>query len=293
MDKGNGESPASFESKPHHGQAMLMNQKSLQTCIEQLFKSARLDTTQNLTWYYLGRAFACKGNNRDAFIAYKNIVNNPEFTDDTWCSIGILYFKQKQYIDALQAFICAVQIDKKHFAAWLNLAVLYEHDGQLSEALTCYRNALRSRVNSRDARPEGEAVESLDEADNEAVEDKSKRKELRLIYERTRILATYLESDKAVKQGQHSLPPLNQAFLLQIPSELRQKIVSNSQQSLRDVGFGPDNESTTSGSPKTSLSPNQTKANNQNNPKISPSNMEPPAKRIKTTKKVFFFNLMS
>ena len=126
-----------------------VNPKSLQISIDYLSKSAQLDPSQNLTWYYLGRALACKGNSREAFISYKNSVNNPEASSDTWCSIGVLYHQQKQCMDALQAFICAIQLNHKHFSAWLNLGVLYEQDNQLDEALKCYKTAMRLRIKKK------------------------------------------------------------------------------------------------------------------------------------------------
>ena len=44
-------------------------------------------------------------------------------------------------MDALQAYICAVQLDKQHSAAWTDLGVLYETVNQPKDALTCYLNA--------------------------------------------------------------------------------------------------------------------------------------------------------
>ena len=38
----------------------------------------------------------------------------------------VLYQQQNQPMDALQAYICAVQLDKSHTAAWTDLAILYE-----------------------------------------------------------------------------------------------------------------------------------------------------------------------
>ena len=125
-----------------------LNRKSLQLTLEYLSKSAQLDSSQNATWYYYGRALACKGSSREAFISYKNSVNNPEASGDTWCSIGILYYQQKQFMDSLQAFICAIQLDRSHFSAWLNLAILYEQDNQLEEALKCYKTAVKCKLDN-------------------------------------------------------------------------------------------------------------------------------------------------
>ena len=46
-------------------------------------------------------------------------------------------------MDALQAYICAVQLDKSHTAAWTDLAILYESVHQPKDALTCYLNATK------------------------------------------------------------------------------------------------------------------------------------------------------
>jgi tetratricopeptide (TPR) repeat protein len=124
----------------------LINRQTLQLTLEYLTKSAQLDPNQNLTWYYLGRAFACKGDSREAFIAYKNSVSTPEATGHTWCSIGVLYHQQHQFMDALQAFVCAIQLEHRHYAAWLNLGILYEQDNQFEEALKCYKLAVKSKL---------------------------------------------------------------------------------------------------------------------------------------------------
>ena len=46
-------------------------------------------------------------------------------------------------MDALQAYICAVQFDKDHEAAWSNLGILYESVNQPRDALGCYLNATK------------------------------------------------------------------------------------------------------------------------------------------------------
>ena len=48
-------------------------------------------------------------------------------------------------MDALQAYICSVQLDKEHWAAWTNLGILYESQSQPHDALACYTNATRNR----------------------------------------------------------------------------------------------------------------------------------------------------
>lgn len=49
-------------------------------------------------------------------------------------------------MDALQAYICAVQLDHNHAAAWMDLGTLYESCGQPHDAIKCYINATRSKA---------------------------------------------------------------------------------------------------------------------------------------------------
>ncbi len=48
-------------------------------------------------------------------------------------------------MDALQAYICAVQLDNSHTAAWSDLGVLYEGNHRPQDAATCYTNADRGK----------------------------------------------------------------------------------------------------------------------------------------------------
>ena len=52
-------------------------------------------------------------------------------------------------MDALQAFVCAIQIDNKHATAWLNLGILYESSGYTQDALICYRKAIQEKDGTR------------------------------------------------------------------------------------------------------------------------------------------------
>lgn len=48
-------------------------------------------------------------------------------------------------MDALQAYICAVQLDHSHAAAWMDLGTLYESCNQPQDAIKCYINATCSK----------------------------------------------------------------------------------------------------------------------------------------------------
>lgn len=43
----------------------------------------------------------------------------------------VLYQQQNQPMDALQAYVCAIQLDPTHVAAWTDLGILYEACEQL------------------------------------------------------------------------------------------------------------------------------------------------------------------
>lgn len=62
------------------------------------------------------------------------------------CSGRVLYQQQNQPMDALQAYICAVQLDHSHAAAWMDLGTLYESCNQPQDAIKCYINATRSKA---------------------------------------------------------------------------------------------------------------------------------------------------
>uniref|UniRef100_A0A673X9L9 [histone H3]-trimethyl-L-lysine(27) demethylase n=1 Tax=Salmo trutta TaxID=8032 RepID=A0A673X9L9_SALTR len=98
--------------------------------IQCLQKSLEADPNSGQSWYFLGR----------------QSIDKSEASADTWCSIGVLYQQQNQPMDALQAYICAVQLDHGHAAAWMDLGTLYESCSQPHDAIKCYINAMRSKA---------------------------------------------------------------------------------------------------------------------------------------------------
>lgn len=44
---------------------------------------------------------------------------------------------------SLQAFVCAVELDAEHSAAWTDLGQLYEIHHQFEDALNCYKQAVK------------------------------------------------------------------------------------------------------------------------------------------------------
>uniref|UniRef100_A0A4Y6EQY7 [histone H3]-trimethyl-L-lysine(27) demethylase n=1 Tax=Brachionus koreanus TaxID=1199090 RepID=A0A4Y6EQY7_9BILA len=219
-----------------------LNRKSLQLSLEYLIKSAQLDPHQNLTWYYLGRAFTCKLSSREAFISFRNSVNNPKSNSNTWSSIGVLYYMQKQYMDSLHAFVCALKAEPKHFASWLNLGVLYEKNNQIDECLKCYKYAIRLKL-AEIGLCDDQLVANLDLLSQKLDElylaehqhEKLYKEEFIQLVRRVRLLDQYADllGDKILKDkyskiqsspNQAVLPKLADAFNLDIPHDLKQKI---------------------------------------------------------------------
>ncbi|KAM5197437.1 lysine-specific demethylase 6A isoform 14-T14 [Hipposideros larvatus] len=114
----------------HHTVDLLGDKAAKESyAIQYLQKSLEADPNSGQSWYFLGR----------------QSIDKSEASADTWCSIGVLYQQQNQPMDALQAYICAVQLDHGHAAAWMDLGTLYESCNQPQDAIKCYLNATRSK----------------------------------------------------------------------------------------------------------------------------------------------------
>ncbi|EJD75340.1 JmjC domain-containing protein [Loa loa] len=179
-----------------------------------LIQSKELEPNCGKTYYYLGRCYGeLQDRAHDAFVYYRHSIDKSEADADTWCSIGVLYQQQSQPMDALQAFICAVQSDREHSAAWTDLGRLYEVNCQFSDALHCFKKALKCQP----AAPEA-------------------------LKARIRVLEKELHPSSLLIGNLRSLPPselpgLNEAWRLSIPAELSQRqeeFLKQKQQRYRD-----------------------------------------------------------
>uniref|UniRef100_A0AC35EV20 Uncharacterized protein n=1 Tax=Panagrolaimus sp. PS1159 TaxID=55785 RepID=A0AC35EV20_9BILA len=118
-------------------------QQNLKDAELYLKEAQKFDDQNSRSFYYLGRLYSEKPNQANvAFINYRASIDKNEHDADTWCSIGVLYKIQSQDLDALQAFVCAVQINPTHSAAWTNLGKLYEHHCFYRDANYCYKKAV-------------------------------------------------------------------------------------------------------------------------------------------------------
>lgn len=140
---------SSATPKPNNRKQNMFNHQNalsndrMDAALNYLNLSYRTDSDPK-TSYYLGRCFTNIGEYHRAFDSYRSVLDREESTADTWCSIGVLYHRQNQPTDALQAYIRSVQFDKQHTVAWMNLGILYENHHQFNDALNCYQHALRS-----------------------------------------------------------------------------------------------------------------------------------------------------
>ena len=61
---------------------------------------------------------------------------------------GAQAFRNAQYAEAVEHFKTAVELDPTYAAAYNNLAVAYEHEGQFSKAREAYERALKLEPNN-------------------------------------------------------------------------------------------------------------------------------------------------
>ncbi|VDM95555.1 unnamed protein product [Thelazia callipaeda] len=165
-----------------------------------LLQSKELEPTCGKTYYHLGRCYGeLQDRAHDAFVHYRHSIDKSEADADTWCSIGVLYQQQSQPMDALQAFICAVQSDREHSAAWTDLGRLYEVNCQFADALHCFKKALKC---------EPAAPEAL-------------KARIRVLEKELHPSSLLIGNLRSLQPNE--LPSLNEAWRLSIPAELSQR----------------------------------------------------------------------
>uniref|UniRef100_A0A2K5PEX0 [histone H3]-trimethyl-L-lysine(27) demethylase n=1 Tax=Cebus imitator TaxID=2715852 RepID=A0A2K5PEX0_CEBIM len=115
---------------------------------ENLPAQVKATVLQQLGWMHHNMDVAGDKATKESYaIQYlrKSIEADPN-SGQSWYFLGsVLYQQQNQPMDALQAYICAVQLDNGHAAAWMDLGTLYESCSQPQDAIKCYLNATRSK----------------------------------------------------------------------------------------------------------------------------------------------------
>uniref|UniRef100_A0A3Q3FLK0 [histone H3]-trimethyl-L-lysine(27) demethylase n=1 Tax=Kryptolebias marmoratus TaxID=37003 RepID=A0A3Q3FLK0_KRYMA len=116
---------------------------------ENLPAQVKATTLQQLGWMHHTVEQLGDKDTKDSYAIQclqKSLEADPN-SGQSWYLLGsVLYQQQNQPMDALQAYICAVQLDHSHAAAWMDLGTLYESCGQLHDAMKCYINATRSKA---------------------------------------------------------------------------------------------------------------------------------------------------
>uniref|UniRef100_A0A8L0DP17 [histone H3]-trimethyl-L-lysine(27) demethylase n=1 Tax=Oncorhynchus mykiss TaxID=8022 RepID=A0A8L0DP17_ONCMY len=116
---------------------------------ENLPAQVKAATLQQLGWMHHTVELLGDPGSKDSYAIQclqKSLEADPN-SGQSWYFLGsVLYQQQNQPMDALQAYICAVQLDHSHAAAWMDLGTLYESCGQPHDAIKCYINATRSKA---------------------------------------------------------------------------------------------------------------------------------------------------
>ncbi|KAI6192137.1 Histone demethylase UTY [Aphelenchoides bicaudatus] len=126
------------EDKEEKDKLLAAAERSIQLALKRQPRNAR-------SLCYLGRVVSQRSQEESANFAFENFRQAIDIDADsnTWFGIGELYLQQRQPLDALQAFACAVQLDRRHCTSWASLGRLYEKHRQFQHALHCYREAVQ------------------------------------------------------------------------------------------------------------------------------------------------------
>uniref|UniRef100_A0A665X551 [histone H3]-trimethyl-L-lysine(27) demethylase n=1 Tax=Echeneis naucrates TaxID=173247 RepID=A0A665X551_ECHNA len=135
-----------YEIQKRYRAAKEAYESLLQT--EDLPAQVKATTLQQLGWMHHTVEQLGDRATRDSYAIQclqKSLEADPN-SGQSWYFLGrVLYQQQNQPMDALQAYICAVQLDHSHAAAWMDLGTLYESCNQPHDAIKCYINATRSK----------------------------------------------------------------------------------------------------------------------------------------------------
>jgi len=98
---------------------------------------------------------------------YNRIIDADAYSLEAWFNLGLVYFNQANYPQALEAFDYVTVIDEEDFGGWLQKGNTLFHLNRFEDSLECYR-----RCEEKVAYPDllqvfmGECYEKLDEYNN-------------------------------------------------------------------------------------------------------------------------------
>ena len=70
---------------------------------------------------------------------YNRIIDIDAYSVEAWFNLGLVYFSQENYLQALEAFDYVTVIDEEDFGGWLQKGNTLFHLDRFSESLECYR----------------------------------------------------------------------------------------------------------------------------------------------------------
>lgn len=77
-----------------------------------------------------------------------------------WCSLGVLFYQLNQYLDALDAYSRAINLNPNICEVWYNVGTLYDTCNQTNDARDAYQKAAELGADSTFIRERLEALQA-------------------------------------------------------------------------------------------------------------------------------------
>jgi Tfp pilus assembly protein PilF len=109
------------------------------------FKTAIvLDPNYSEAHNYLGKVYELSGRDAEAILAYEGALNNIQYATPQlpYWNMGLVYFRQKQYDQALEAFQQARRIEPVNADLLAKIGETYIQKGDMEKALSSYKEAV-------------------------------------------------------------------------------------------------------------------------------------------------------
>lgn len=107
-----------------------------------------------------------QGNLEASADCFQKLLAARETRSEAYYGLGLIEFSQKNYVEALDFFMTATQIDSHHANAYYYIGVIYEERKDFEQARNSYLKALSSNPNHRGAK------EGMSRLDNKTANNK-------------------------------------------------------------------------------------------------------------------------
>ncbi|MBM0741981.1 tetratricopeptide repeat protein [Phormidium sp. CLA17] len=126
--------------------------EAYQDCSNALEKAISLDSSSEISYYFMGCVLERLERPNQAIAAYQKALSlNPNLVD-AYNNLGNLFTLKDQLGKAKMLYQQAIALNPNFFGTYLNLGNLYLDKGQLSEAVTTYQTALQLQPDNLDVR---------------------------------------------------------------------------------------------------------------------------------------------